>query len=121
MKLLLLLLAFLVIAPDAQAERDMYVLGTGEMPDQETQDKINRTRAEALRMRADAARSGYFFYNGDDGVYFGHGYLPRYNYNGYETRRGIADACSGLRARKQQRCVEDAVEAQQDLQKKYRD
>lgn len=123
-KLVIITLALLVALPlSAQAERDMYVLGTGEEPDQETQDKINQTRIDMLRMRGDAARAtGLFYYNGDEGVYIGRGgYVPRYNYNGYEARDGVADVCAGARSsRKYERCVEDALEAREDLRKKYR-
>jgi hypothetical protein len=120
-KFFILSLALLLALPaTAMAERDMYVMGTGETPDQETQDNVNRTREEMLRMRADAARSGIFFYNGDEGVYIGRGSIQTYHYN----RRSGGDAtaaCSGLRQRKYERCVEDAAEVRQDLMKKYRD
>lgn len=123
MKTVFIALALLIAFPAAaKAERDMYVLGTGEAPDQETQDKINKTRQDALRLRGDMARSGIYYYNGDEGLYIGRGYVPRYNYNGYKTRSGVADICAGARSsRKYERCVEDALEARQDLQKKYRD
>lgn len=123
MKPILFALVTLMTFPlSAKAEQgDMYVLGTGEAPDQETQDRINHTRREALRLRADAARSGYYFYNGDDGLYIGRGALPQYNYNSrVQPVDDVTAACKGLRERQYKRCVEDAVEAREKILKKYR-
>jgi hypothetical protein len=123
MKLVLMLCAIVITFPvTVFAEKgDMYVLGTGEEPDQETQNRINHTRAQALRLKAEAARSGYYFYNGDDGLYIGRGVMPQYNYNNpHPAQDDVTAACQGLRERQYRRCVDDAIKAREKLQRKYR-